>query len=175
MTFADTKGCAPGCAPGWSWRYRALTAVVMLAVACTPESTVAPRDPAELRVAPTTVVVGGTALSLDADLWRDFQPISPPNGKPLVGIVRIRSVDGASVPSSTRVVGLWVVNGDNVWTSVPREEQQRTPGAKEFDVVARDGPKWGPGVDVDVIVGVRDGAGAVALLRAPAQRIKRTD
>jgi len=175
MTFADTKGCAPGCAPGWSWRYRALTAVVMLAVACTPESAVAPRDPAELRVAPTTVVVGGTALSLDADLWRDFQSISAPNGKPLVGIVRIRSVDGASVPSSTRVVALWVVNGDNVWTSVPREEQQRTPGAKGFDVVARDGPKWGPGIDVDVIVGVRDGTGAVSLLRAPAQRIKRTD
>jgi hypothetical protein len=58
---------------------------------------------------------------------------------------------------------------------VPREEQQRTPGAKEFDVVARDGPKWGPGIDVDVIVGVRDGAGAVSLLRAPAQRNKRTD
>ena len=155
--------------------YRTLTVVVMLAVACTPESTVAPRDPAELRVAPTTVVVGGTALSLDADLWRDFQPISPPNGKPLVAVVRLHSVDGTAIPASVRVAGLWIVNGGDVWTASPREQQLRTLGASMFEVVARDGPKWGPAIDVDVVVGVRDGAGALSLLRAPAQRINRTD
>ena len=167
MTLAHTKGCSP--------RRRAMAVAVLTIVACAPESTIAPRDPAELRVAPTTVVVGGKTLSLDAYLWRDFQPISPPNGKPLVGVMRVRSVDGTGVLASTRVVGVWVLNGDDVWAAEGREEQQRTPGATQFEVVARDGPKWGPGIDVDVIVGIRDGSGALSLLRAPARRINRTD
>ena len=167
MTPADTKGC--------SVSRRALVAVLMLGAACaSPEPTVSPRDLAELRVATTTAVVGGRSLSLEAYLWRDFQPSSPPNGKPLVAIARIRSVDGTEIPTSTRVVGLWVINGGDVWAASPREEQQRVPAA-EFDVVARDGPKWGPGIEVDVIVAVRDGAGAVSLVRAPARRINRTD
>jgi hypothetical protein len=114
-------------------------------------------------------------MVLESDLWRDFQPSSPPNGKPLIALVRVRATGGAPILPSVRVVGLWVVNGTDVWTATPREEQQRDPGASTFEVVAREGPKWGPGITVDVIAGLRDGAGAVSLLRAPAQRIKRTD
>ena len=167
MTLADPKGC--------SWRSR-LAVALMLAVACaSPDSAVAPRDPAEFRDVPATAVIGGLTLSLEPYLWRDFQPSSPPNGKPLVAVVRLHSVDGTAIPASVRVAGLWIVNGGEVWTASPREQQLRTLGASMFEVVARDGPKWGPAIDVDVVVGVRDGAGALSLLRAPAQRINRTD
>jgi hypothetical protein len=167
MTVADPKGRL--------WRYR-LTVGLVLATACSsPDSTVAPRDPAEFRGVPTTTAIGGLTLSLEPYLWRDFQPSSPPNGKPLVAVVRLHAVDGTAIPTSVRVAGLWIVNGGDVWTASPREQQLRIPGASTFEVVARDGPKWGPGIDVDVVVGVRDGAGAMSLLRAPAQRINRTD
>jgi len=55
------------------------------------------------------------------------------------------------------------------------EEQPRGAGAAAFAVVARNGPKWGPGVEVDVVVRLRDAAGHGVLLQAPGQLIGRTD
>ena len=41
--------------------------------------------------------------------------------------------------------------------------------------VARDGPKWCPGVYVDVVVRLTDNQGRHYLLQAPKQYIHRTD
>jgi hypothetical protein len=167
MTIADPKGR--------SWRYRLAVALALATACSSPDTSIGPRDLAEFRAVPATAVIGGLTLALEPYLWRDFQPSSPPNGKPLVAVVRLHSLDGTAIPASVRVTGLWIVNGGDVWAASPREQQLRTPGASMFEVVGRDGPKWGPGIEVDVVVGVRDGAGAVSLLRAPAQRINRTD
>lgn len=49
-----------------------------------------------------------------------------------------------------------VLNREEVWRTVPREEQSRAATAPNYELVARDGPKWGPGVTVDVVVRLRD-------------------
>jgi hypothetical protein len=41
--------------------------------------------------------------------------------------------------------------------------------------VARDGPKWGPGIEVDVVIRLRDAAGRHVLLQAREQLVHRTD
>jgi hypothetical protein len=41
--------------------------------------------------------------------------------------------------------------------------------------VARNGPKWGSGINVDVIVGLRIDGEKPLLLKASEQLIKRTD
>lgn len=170
MALANGKGRA------WRAGDVGAAALLLALTACSsPESPVAPRDPAELSAAPTTTAIGGRTLSLETYLWRDFQPSSPPNGKPLVVVARIRSTDGSPIPATVVVTGLWVVNAGEVWTASPREETRRAPNGSMFEVVAREGPKWGPGISVDVVVGLRDGNGEVSLLRAPAQRINRTD
>src|SRR5438552_2287407 len=56
-----------------------------------------------------------------------------------------------------------------------RGGRPRGTGPSFFEVVARDGPKWGPGIAVDVVVRLRDGAGHEVLLQARAQWINRTD
>ena len=38
-------------------------------------------------LAPHIVAIAGATLRVDASLWRDFQPISPPDGKPLAAIL----------------------------------------------------------------------------------------
>lgn len=68
-----------------------------------------------------------------------------------------------------------VTNGANVWAAPVAEESARTPGAPYFDVLARNGPKWGPGIEVDVAVRLHDAAGRSVLLRARRQPITRTD
>lgn len=127
----------------------------------------------ELRAAPLTVTLAGATLALETSLWRDFQPSSPPDGKPLIAVMRVRTAGGSPMPPAVRADAAWVVYGDRVWSAAVAEEYPRE--ASSFEVVAREGPKWGPGVTVDVVVRLRDAGGATALLRATAQPIHRTD
>jgi hypothetical protein len=135
---------------------------------------------AELRQVPTTSAkLAGFTYRLETYLWRDFMPgpDASANGRPLIAVARVTvNDDTAAFPAAVTVDRMWVVNGDGVWESVPREEQPRGSAKVEtIEVVSRDGPKWGPGITVDVVVRLRDAAGNTVLLRAPAQPINRTD
>jgi hypothetical protein len=44
-----------------------------------------------------------------------------------------------------------------------------------LEVFAEGGPKWGPGIEVDVVVRLRDAAGKSWYLKARRQPIHRTD
>jgi hypothetical protein len=157
--------------------------VVVLATGCVdngyeiPQIDVPPEIPLdELRNSADTIVVEGRTLTLSTDLWRDFQPISPPDGKPLICILYITATDTARLPTGISSDGVWIVYGQQTWRSYFSKEA-RPPGEADLNQIieiARDGPKWGPGVDVDVIVRVFDGKGTSQLLRAPDQPIGRT-
>lgn len=129
----------------------------------------------ELLAAPLSITVGARTLVLDPYLWRDFMPIAEPNGDPLIAVLQIRSADDAAVPSTFHVDAAWVVFGDQVWATAVGEESFPTVSEPFYRVVARNGPKWGPGVNVDVIVRVKDAAGNTKLLRAANRPIQRTD
>jgi hypothetical protein len=62
-----------------------------------------------------------------------------------------------------------------VWSALPREEQPRHETAPIYELVARDGPKWGPGITGDVVVRLRDQSGQASLLRAAKTPIRRSD
>lgn len=152
----------------------ALTASLMLN-ACGGSSPAAPSLlPADLAAAPTRVVLAGTSLVLDASLWRDFMPISPPDGRPLTAVLLVRAEDGSQVPATVGADMVWVLNGADAWSTVPREERSRNETAPIYDLVARDGPKWGPGITVDVVVRLRDQGGRNSLLRVANRSIQGT-
>jgi hypothetical protein len=143
--------------------------------ACGGNSSTAPSPPSsDLAAAPTRVVLAGKSIVLDASLWRDFMPISPPDGKPLAGVVRVRTEDGSGVPASVRADAVWVLKGSDIWSTVPREEWSRHETAPNYDVVVRDGPKWGPGITVDVVVRLRDTSERDLLLRVANRLIQGT-
>ena len=54
----------------------------------------------QLRSAPETITVEGRQLYLTTFIWRDFQPISPPDGKPLIAIIYVTATDTAQLPGS---------------------------------------------------------------------------
>jgi S-formylglutathione hydrolase FrmB len=151
--------------------------LLLLAVACGGGTTepVLGRAPDDFRAAPAAARLAGQSVSIEPFLWRDFQPISPPDGKPLTAVVRVRAAGGATLAAEVTADSLWVISGDQAWAARAVQEQPRSATGAYLEVVARNGPKWGPGVRVDVVVRVRDGGGAVAYVRAADQLIGRTD
>jgi len=129
-----------------------------------------PVTASQLASAPTRVVLDGKRLTLAASLGRDFMPISPPDGKPLTGVLRIKAEDGLTVPTTIVGDSAWVIRQVEIWsTSVIPEPRESS--AASYDLRVTDGPKWNPGDTVDVVVRLRDSAGRTALLRAPDQTI----
>jgi len=100
-------------------------------------------------------------------------PASPPDGAPLTLGIRVFTVDSSLIPASVTADSAWVYNGSAVWRTAVVENQPHN--ASHFDVGARGGPTWGPGIEVDVVVELRDGAGHRFLLQAPRQLITRSD
>lgn len=155
---------------------RALLVVLLIATgSCTGTDAIAPLPVDGLQGAPLSVVVGGQAVVLVPYLWRDFQPISPPDGTPLVALLRVAAADGTALSASFHVDAAWIANGADVWTTSVGEERLATPSPVYYEVVARGGPRWGPGVGVDVVVRIRELSGSTQLLRAAGQVIRRTE
>jgi hypothetical protein len=111
---------------------------------------------------------------LEAHLGRDFMPPTPPDGRPLVASIRVIEQHGKPIPSGYQLTDLWVINEDQVWVTTLSDEGQPHE-QHEILGIARDGPKWGPDIFVDVIVAMDKGDGDSELLRAVDERIYRTD
>ncbi|GAC1515706.1 MAG: hypothetical protein NVS1B4_07310 [Gemmatimonadaceae bacterium] len=150
-----------------------LLAAAAALIACGGRSPMAPVEIQTLRSAPAIATIAGQPLHLETSLWRDFQPVAPPAGKPLTGVFRVATSAGGTLPADLQVTSAWVVLGDQVWAATTVEERART--SQRLEVVVRGGPQWGPGVTVDVIVELRGPGGATMLLGARGQNIDRTD
>ena len=121
-------------------------------------------DPTGLRETPTSAIVAGQPFALSVDLWRDFMPAAPPDGRPLAAVVRL-----PENLTTVRVERIWVIFGDQVWGA----DAEQVPGTQDW--VGRDGPKWGPGIRVDVVARLREDNGRRVLVRAADRLIQRTD
>ena len=90
-------------------------------------------------------------LHLDAELWRDFQPISEKGGRPLTAVFTVTADGKEPFPEDLVVSELRVRYVDNTW--VTRQLNETSPPASNaVQRVAHGGPKWEPGVEVDVEV-----------------------
>jgi hypothetical protein len=142
----------------------------------------------DLRNAPTEVVLDGRSLSLSAYAWRDFMPgtLNAPDGSPMMVGLKIATADKKPFPNGVRMDRVWVLFGEQVWeTSKLRDQVKSPPDNKDLwvncsespvcQVTAREGPKWGPGVFVDVVVRLTDSVGQHHFLQAPKQYVRRSD
>ena len=118
--------------------------------------------------APERVEIDGREYTLTANAWRDFQPVAPPDGQPLITMVKVVAVDGMAVPVDLSVDRVWVLNGKEQWSASPE------PGTIGLETAVRNGPKWGPGIEVDVVARLKQGEQTWLVRQADVQ-IKRTD
>ena len=104
-----------------------------------------------------TLTIGSNSFVLDAYLWRDFMPISPVNGKPMISINWLVSTDMVKIPENLSMVKQYVFYEDEIWVA-DYENETPTPSLPEYKLerISRNGPKWGPKIYVDVISQIRD-------------------
>ena len=136
-----------------------------------------PTDIDTLLSSPEQVEINSRRYTLETYLWRDFMPSTPPDGKPLIALIRVIAIDLLPFPSTLDANRLWVINGQEVWeTEFSDEEIPTNPNRKhQLEKIARNGPKWGPGIYVDVVVRIIDYKNKTYLLKALNQYIGRTD
>lgn len=129
-----------------------------------------------LLTTPLTVEIGGQDLFLRTAMWRDFMPIAPPDGKPLIAIFYVVTSDSSTIPAGLTATAGFVVDGDDIWTTRFTGEQPAPSEDQPFQLVefARNGPKFGPDILVDAIVRLEDSSGQRYLLRAEDQYIGAT-
>ncbi len=149
--------------------------IIFFLAGCTDPLSTPPDIPInELLSSPDTLKIENQKIVMRTYLWRDFMPISPPNGKPLIALVYIETIDSSTISPSISADAIYVVNGTEVWKSYFSKEAAGEQKPFRIIKIARDGPKWGPGIYVDVVVSLRIN-GANCLLKAPHQYIERTD
>lgn len=151
------------------------TMAIAAATACGSPTVVAPVPLAELEAAPLAAVVNGQELVLSPYLWRDFMPSTPPNGRPMIANLRLVSADGTPLTGTLSIDAGWVVNNDDVWRGSVGEARFGSPPPMYYEAIMRGGPKWGPGITVDVVVRVRDSMGEPHLIRTTNVPVHRTD
>jgi hypothetical protein len=121
----------------------------------------------QLYAAPDTLV--GLALYEEPFLWRDFMLFNPPEGTPLRAVVFLNDAAPESLLDSVTEVYIWVVkDSSEVWFKTMQFQHVDVQRDGAHNYIAVDGPLWGPGILVDVVIGVRRSGGDLStiLIRA---------
>ena len=103
-----------------------------------------------------TLIIESDKYVLDAYLWRDFMPISPSDGKPMISINWLRKIDSTKIGENIDLIKQYVIYNDSIWISDYENEDLTEQPEYKVKKVSRVGPKWGPKIYVDVISEVRD-------------------
>jgi len=146
-------------------------AISLVGILLTP-STVSLYD---LQAAPEEIEINGSSYTLETYLWRDFMPFSPPDGTPLGVLVRVITPGETAISSKIDATRVWVVNSKEIWETELVSQELPTIGNTLEKIGRGGGPKWGPGIGVDVVVRIIDlKSGKDYLLRASNQYIHGT-
>ena len=129
----------------------------------------------QLYAAPESLLIGERVFEFEILLWRDFQPPVPPGGDAMIAAVGLSSRDGLPLPEAMEARYLWVLQHKFRWEVELVDEEHPADSDSLQMRLARGGPRWGPGITVDVFLGVEDGDGRLHLVRALDQWIHRTD
>ncbi len=89
---------------------------------------------------------------LSAYLYRDFMPTIPIKQKnPLVAVIRLVGLDSTKIPLNLDMTKLYVIKGDIIWISDPKDINDTNSDYK-VEKVSNNGPEWDTGIYVDIVV-----------------------
>lgn len=119
-----------------------------------------------LAAVPSTVVIDGHPVTIEAHVWRDFMPSPVPGSDRLIVTVRVAVVGGGVLRPFLRADRLVATCGDEMWVAQLVEEYPRHRTSRQFEVAARQGPLWEPDSLVDLVVRLKGEQGYHWLVRA---------
>lgn len=126
----------------------------------------------ELRESPEIISIGNNRLVLKTYLWRDFMPMAEENGSKMMCVNKLTEVDSIPILSTIELKKQYVINGNEIWTAEYSEIRNNIDFILEG--VVRDGPKWGPNVEVDIVCEFEN-SGTTHRILAKSQLINRTE
>jgi hypothetical protein len=103
-----------------------------------------------------TLIIESNKFVLDAYLWRDFMPISPSDGKPMISINWLIDIDSIEISDNIDLIEQYVIYNDSIWIAEYENESSSTQPDYKIEKISREGPKWGPKIYIDVISKVHD-------------------
>jgi hypothetical protein len=109
------------------------------------------------REAVDTLIIGSNSFVIEAYLWRDFMPVSPENGQPMISINWLISTGLVDIPDNIKMVKQYVFYDELIWeANYENEEPAPSLPKHKMERISRNGPKWGPNIYVDVISQIYD-------------------
>jgi hypothetical protein len=122
----------------------------------------------------------GIEYRLEAFIWRDFMPICERSGRPMIASLKIKTIGSSQFPIDVTADLAWFILGTGeqaqIWETPIVEEGSRQSdiGCNYIKVMARNGPKWEPHVNIEVVVQLRNSKEQTVLLQAKHQKIHMT-
>ena len=126
---------------------------------------------AELRSSAENIAIGNNNLILATYLWRDFMPIAEENGSKMICINMLTEVDSIPILGTIILKKQYLIRDNEIWTADYSEIKKNTVFITEG--VVRDGPKWGPNIEVDVVCEFEN-SGTTYRILAKSQLIIKT-
>jgi hypothetical protein len=131
-----------------------------------------PKFAEELRSSPEIITIDKYNLILTTYLWRDFMPISEENGRKMICINKLTEVEKNPILPNITLKKQYVILGNEIWTADYLEIRKISKFIIEG--IVRDGPKWGPCIEVDVVCEF-DYEGTTHRILSKSQLIDRTE
>ena len=154
---------------------RLLLALVVFVVACGGAASGGSSGtaPAEARAALEQIHVDGRSYTVQVDLYRDMMPGPAPTARRGVGgTIFLRADVESDVPQGMRAEKAWLINGADVWDTVPTPLQTLTVDRRyHLSLGVRDGPVWDVGRSVDVVLQFSTDSGTYFIQRRGVQLI----
>jgi hypothetical protein len=129
--------------------------------------------PAEAGGALERIYVDGHSYTLQADLYRDLMPGPAPTPKRGIGGTIFLTPDAESdPPAGMRAGKTWLVNGAEVWETVPQPLQTFAVDRQHhLSLSVRDGPTWDAGSKIDVVLQFSTASGTYFIQKRGVQVI----
>jgi hypothetical protein len=123
-----------------------------------------------------SLTIGANSFVLETYLWRDFMPVSEPDGSPMIAINWLVDVNSNAIPDNIDLMKQYVFYEDMVWEVGYTDEVPPSVFDHKIEKISRGGPKWGPRIHVDVVAEVRDSStGQSHYIMCPNALVERTD
>jgi len=95
----------------------------------------------KLRGAPSEIKLDGIIYTLDAYLWRDSMPVTDSvKDKGLMASIKLKLSDNTPVPSALKILNIWILHKDEIWTPKPQRITQLN--ADVIEIYVSEGPLW---------------------------------
>ena len=134
-------------------KYFAIIIYSLIILSCSDPISSPPDIPIEeLLSAPETLSVDNKSIVLKTFIYLNLMPIV--SETPMIVPIHLETADSSDIPISISLKSIYVVKESEVWKSFFTNEDPAESEIRPYRIIkiARNGPKWGPDIYVDVVV-----------------------